>query len=157
MNRRLGLAGVVIVVAAAFGAWWVMSTAVEAISGFHVVDGYWLGPESRCTDANAPDYCDAAIQTATQVLGAQRPGAVVVRAAIAPESCGATTYVICTNGGMNTTTLFAVFDLADGTRHAVGLLCQEAITDGSLVVTVPNCRPDNITNQETGIQEAGSP
>ena len=157
MNRRLGLAGVVIVVAAAFGAWWVMSTAVEAISGFHVVDGYWLGPESRCTDANAPDYCDAAIQTATQVLEAQRPDARVVRAAIAPQSCDATTYVICTNGGMNTATLFAVFDLADGTRQAVGLLCQGAITDGSLVVTVPNCRPDNITNQESGSQAAGSP
>jgi hypothetical protein len=151
------IAGVLLIVVAAFGAWWITHAMVGSVSGFHVVDGYWLGPESTCTNANAPDYCAAAIASATPVLKAQRPDAKVVRAAIAPQSCDATTYVICTNGGMSTATVFVVFDLADGTRHAVGLLCQGAITDGSLVVTIPNCRPDNITNQESGTQAAGSP
>jgi hypothetical protein len=150
MNRRLGLAGVLIVVVAAFGAWWVLSTAVATTSGFHVVDGYWLGPESMCTDTNASDFCDAAVQAGTQVLAAQEPGARILRAAIAPQSCGATTYVICTNGGMDTATMFAVFDLADGSRQVVGLLCQGAITEGSVVVTVPNCYPDQIKNQDNG-------
>jgi hypothetical protein len=51
---------------------------------------------------------------------------------------------------MDTATMFAVFDLADGSRQVVGLLCQGAITEGSLVVTVPNCYPDQITNHEFG-------
>lgn len=148
MSRRIGLrlAGVLLVVVAGFGAWWVMSTAVSTASGFHVVDGYWLGPESRCTDSNSPSYCDSAVQAATPVLAAQRPGAVVVRAAVAPPSCSPTTYTICTTAGLYKG-VFVVFDLSDGSRQAIGLICEGTVTEGSEVVRAPDCRPYALTNQ----------
>jgi len=149
MNRRLGLVFVMILVVAGFGAWRLMSAAVGGISGFHVVDGYWLGPESTCTDANEPDYCGAAIATATLALEAQRPTAQVVHAAIAPPSCDATSYVICTTAGLYKG-VFVVFDLRDGSRQVVGLMCEGTVTQGSQVSTASKCRPDDLANQETG-------
>jgi len=94
MNRRSGLAGVLIVVVAAFAAWWVLSAAVTGASGLHEIDGYWLGPETTCTPADEPS-CDAAIQAATQALAAQMSGAAVVRAAVATPSCRSAAYVVC--------------------------------------------------------------
>jgi hypothetical protein len=157
MSRRIGLrlGGVLLILLAGFGAWRATHATSGSVSGFHVVDGYWLGPETACSDANAPDYCLAAVATATLDLEAQGSHTQIVRAVIAPQSCDATTYVFCANGGMKTATLFVVFDLADGTRQTVGLLCQGAVTDGSLIVA-PNCRPDHIHNQENVSEEAPS-
>jgi hypothetical protein len=147
MNRRLGLVLGMILVVVLVGASWVISAAVGGASGFHVVDGYWLGPESTCLDANEPGYCDAAIATATLALEAQSPGAVVVRAAIAPPSCASTTYVICTTAGLYKG-VFVIFDLGDGSRQAVGLVCEGTVTQGSQVSSAPNCRPYELSNHE---------
>ena len=131
-----------------FGAWWTISTVVLGTSGFHVVDGHWLGPETTCTDVNAPDYCDAAIQAATQVVAtAQRPDAYVVRAAIAPPSCSSTTYVVCATAGLSHP-VFVIFDLGDGSRLAVGLGCRGTVTQGDQVLSTPACAPELIPNQE---------
>jgi hypothetical protein len=151
MNRRDGLRLIVaiLVVVVAFGAWWTISTVVLGASGFHVVDGHWLGPERTCTDANAPEYCAAAIQTATQVLEAQRPDANMVRAAIAPPSSSSTGYVVCAIGGLSHP-VFVVFDLGDGSRIAVGVGCRGTVTQGSQVMSTPACAPELIPNQEAG-------
>jgi hypothetical protein len=152
MNRRVGvrIAGVLLLLLAVVGVWQATHATYGSVSGFHVVDGHWLGPETSCSDANAPDYCATAIVTATAAFAAQGPHAQVLRSTIAPQSCDGSTYVICTNGGMGTTTLFVVFDLTDGSRHAVGLLCQTAISVNDQPSTPPNCQPDNITNLEVG-------
>jgi hypothetical protein len=151
MSRRIGLRllGVLLVVLVGFGAWWVTHSVVGSASGFHVVDGFWLGPESTCTDANAPDYCAAAIQTATEILEAQRPDVNIVRAAIAPPSCNATTYVVCTTAGLGRA-FFVVFDLGDGSRLPVGVECQGTLTQGSEVVSTPACLLDVLNNYEAG-------
>lgn len=152
MNRRVAvrLVGILLIVVAVVGVWQATHSTYGSVSGFHVVDGYWLGPESSCSDASAPDYCATAIVTATAALDAQGTHAQIVRAMIAPQSCAPTTFVYCTNGGMNTTTLFVVFDLGDGSRRPVGLLCQGAISVNDQAPTAPNCQPDNITNMEVG-------
>ena len=152
MNRRDGLRVLVaiLVVVVGFGAWWTISTVVLGNSGFHVVDGHWLGPETTCADTNAPEYCADAIQTATQVMEAERPDANMVRAAIAPPSCSSTTYVVCATSGLSQP-VFVVFDLGDGSRLAVGLGCRGTVTQGNQTVSTPACAPEVIPNQEAGM------
>lgn len=144
----LALAASIVLVVAAFGAWQATHATTGSPTGFHVVDGYWLGPERSCSDGSAPDYCSAAIVTATAALDARGSHAQIVRATIAPQSCDAQSYVYCTNGGFGTATVFVVFDLADGSREPVGLLCQRAISVNNQPPAAPNCSADNITNQE---------
>lgn len=148
-RKRAALVLALILGLAGFGAWRVMSVPGDSTSGFHVVDGYWLGPESTCPDANSSSSCDAAVQAAIQVLASQSPGAVVVRAAIAPPSCDSTTYRICTTAGLYKG-IYVVFDLRDSSRQVVGLICQGTVTEGSAIVSEPNCRPYGLTNQTTG-------
>jgi hypothetical protein len=150
MNRRivLRLAAVLLIAVAVVGVWRATHATYGSPTGFHVVDGYWLGPEASCSDAGAPDYCSAAIVTATAALDAIGSHAQIVLATIAPQSCDAQSYVFCTNGGFGTETVFVVFDLADGSREPVGLLCQRAMSVNDQPPTAPNCHADNITNQE---------
>jgi hypothetical protein len=142
MSRRTRLARVLVIVVVAFGAWWLMSAAVVAISGLHAVNGYWLGPEATCTSATEPD-CDAAIQTATTALEARRPGAEVVRAAIASPSCSQAMLVICMTAG-GVWNVFVVFDLGDGSREVIGVACPGIRPPGS----APSCRPADLSALE---------
>jgi len=144
------LAGSIVLIAVIVGAWRFTNATYGSPTGFHVVDGHWLGPERSCSDVSAPDYCQAAVATASVALDAQGSHAQIVRAAIAPQNCSGSTLALCTNGGMGTETVFVVFDLADGSRHAVGLLCQRAISVNNQPPTAPSCQPDNITNMEVG-------
>jgi hypothetical protein len=114
--------------------------------GFHVVDGYNLGPETPCTAAThvepsaslvghyeygSPDFCDVAVGVATPLLVTQAPRALIVGAAVAPLSCG-DPYVGCQLTALGTPVL-VVFDLANGSRRAFELWCMAPLWDGSTV------------------------
>jgi len=132
------------------------SPSPGARSGFHVVDGYNLGPESPCTagthvDPSASlegryrygssDFCDAAVAAATPLLLAKVPGATILKTAVAPPSCG-DPYIICTLAALGTP-LFAVFDLADGSRQAIELRCMGPTIQGSSISPV-TCGPEEL-------------
>jgi hypothetical protein len=137
------------------------NSSPDPTSGFHIIDGYTLGPESPCSAAThvdpsaslvghyqygSPDFCDGAVPAATEVLLAESPGAAIVRAAVAPPSCG-DPYTICTFGELGTP-LFVVFDLANGSRRAIGLQClgpQE--TQGSALGPA-SCSPNDFHGTE---------
>ncbi len=91
--------------------------------GVHAVDGYWLTEETVCTPDE--EECITAIATATTILHAAEPGAVLTGAVTAgyPMMQGADrnemTIVL---GGLHKPK-FVIFDLADGSRRTIGLIC----------------------------------
>jgi hypothetical protein len=144
MSRRGGLflMAVLLVVLAGCGAERPTPAPIGNFSGFHVVDGYWLGPETTCADPAAPVACPTAIATATPIVTAQHADAGILRATVAEPNCSGTTLSPCTGAGLYKG-LYVVFDLSDGSRRIVSLICE----DSGPTSQGPDCRLYPLTNQ----------
>jgi hypothetical protein len=96
----------------------------------HAVDGYWVTEETVCTPDE--EACIAAIATATSILHAAEPGAVIIGAVTAhyPVMQGSDpnemTVVL---GGLHKPK-FVIFDLADGSRRTIALTCGPDLSTG---------------------------
>ncbi len=88
----------------------------------HFVDGYRLGTETSCSTAIAPN-CDLAIATAKDVLLHTLPQAKIIATSMAEPGCNPADRTVCVQAGL-AKAVFVVFDLSDGSRHAIGLLCM---------------------------------
>lgn len=102
---------------------------------------YRLGPEYICTPA-APG-CEVAVAAATRQLQSQVPSAVITGTAMADPKCGDVN-TLCTFAGLEQPEV-VVFDLADGSRRYVGLMCGGPTTTQDGTVVSPRiCTPADL-------------
>ena len=110
--------------------------------GLHVIDGYWMLAEQPC-GSSATDECDVAIRSALAALGIA-PATVTKGAIATPPGSWARAdgEVILGNFAGLAHPLFAILDLADGTRRVVGLSCTGTRIDGTgTLMSLPICQP----------------
>ncbi|HEX8940203.1 MAG TPA: hypothetical protein VF763_08560 [Candidatus Limnocylindrales bacterium] len=104
----------------------------SSIPPSHFVDGYRLGTETSCAPVVAP-HCDLAIATARDVLLRALPQARITATSMAEPGCNPADHTVCIQAGL-AKAVFVVFDLSDGSRHAIGLSCTGDVfrQDGAL-------------------------
>jgi hypothetical protein len=126
---------------------WAVAGLAQTISGNHVVDGYRLGRESTCEPATN-SVCQVSARVAIQTLMAKAPDAVVVRQGIADPVCR-DEQVQCAFTGLSQP-FFVVFDLADGSRRVIGMMCEGEVMQDGRVVSEPQCTHDDFLGLRAG-------
>lgn len=107
--------------------------------GVHEVDGYWVTEEHPC----GPEQdCSAGREAAITALHAKEPGAVVTRvmSASGPVQRGQGPDEISFAFGGLIQPSFAILDLADGSRRAIGLQCGPDFAAADYPATIV-CQP----------------
>jgi hypothetical protein len=109
----------------------------------HFVDGYRLGNETACSRVVAT-HCDLAIGTAKDVLLRALPQAKIVATSMAEPGCNPASGTICVQAGL-AKLVFVVFDLSDGSRHAIGLMCNpDVFRQDGVLVEHATCQHDDL-------------